>query len=94
MIQRTFSSPEAEMKWKLFEAKRLAKAFSENKCGNCAYWMTSICPKETNVNGYKKGPSMNEIGCSKFEIKPWYEREVEKHEFQIIKYSALLEKNT
>lgn len=36
-------------------------------CGNCDKWMDSYnCPYETNVDGRKKGPSMNECACNLF----------------------------
>ena len=36
-------------------------------CGNCDLWMKySLCPKEYNVNGHNKGPSISEISCAKF----------------------------
>ena len=36
-------------------------------CGDCDYWMkSSLCPKEHNVNGRNRGPSMNGMKCGKF----------------------------
>lgn len=40
-------------------------------CGNCAHWMRSrSCPRETNVNGWNRGPSMNASPCEKFTSSP------------------------
>jgi hypothetical protein len=36
-------------------------------CGDCSHWMKSRdCPREHNVNGYSRGPSMGERKCPKF----------------------------
>lgn len=41
------------------------------KCGNCYWWMKSRdCPRERNVNGRNRGPSMNEAPCGKFREDP------------------------
>ena len=40
-------------------------------CGDCSYWMTSSCPLEKNVNGYNRGPSMNDPICDIFCEKVW-----------------------
>ncbi len=38
------------------------------RCGGCYHWMKSRqCPKEKNVNGWNRGPSMNGPICNKFE---------------------------
>lgn len=40
-------------------------------CGDCYFWMKSrSCPKEKNINGYSRGPSMNGLICEKFERRP------------------------
>ena len=37
-------------------------------CGDCDLWMkSSYCPREVNVNGRRRGPSMNAAICGKFE---------------------------
>lgn len=42
------------------------------RCGNCDKWMCSnLCPQERNVNGRKKGPSMNAYGCDLFSLKSY-----------------------
>ena len=44
--------------------------WTNKRCGNCDMWMCSnSCPKEKNINGRNKGPSMNEYGCDKFSLK-------------------------
>jgi hypothetical protein len=46
-----------------------ARDTGRKQCGNCERWMkSSQCPRERNVNGYSRGPSMSEPACSKFEI--------------------------
>lgn len=47
------------------EANRLERE-ARPVCGNCDYWMTRQCPREKNVNGRNRGPSMNGIACSKY----------------------------
>lgn len=42
------------------------------RCGSCQAWMTRGCPKERNVNGYSRGPSMNEFPCGQYTEKPHY----------------------
>jgi hypothetical protein len=42
-----------------------------SRCGSCDNWMKSReCPREHNVNGRNRGPSMNAPICPKFIIKP------------------------
>lgn len=36
------------------------------KCGDCCKWMTKSCPREINVKGRLKGPSMNAIICNQY----------------------------
>lgn len=36
------------------------------KCGDCSRWMRRDCPKEQNVNGRNKGPSMSSTICDAF----------------------------
>lgn len=44
-----------------------AEAAKPKRCGECYWWMKSRdCPKEVNVNGRSRGPSMNGFICSKF----------------------------
>ncbi len=41
------------------------------RCGSCKDWMKSkICPRERNVNGWNKGPHMNDTPCDQFQWKP------------------------
>ena len=37
------------------------------RCGDCRLWMTRQCPREANVNGWNKGPSMSAAICDKFQ---------------------------
>ena len=38
-----------------------------NKCGDCYYWMkSSECPRERNVKGRNRGPSISGSPCEKF----------------------------
>jgi len=38
-------------------------------CGDCDLWMKSTqCPREVNVNGWNRGPSMADHKCSKFAL--------------------------
>lgn len=40
------------------------------KCGQCAFWMCSrLCPRERNVGGMSRGPSVNAHGCGKFKLE-------------------------
>ena len=36
------------------------------KCGDCRLWMTKQCPREKNVDGWNRGPSMSGWTCEKF----------------------------
>lgn len=50
--------------------------FTRRECGHCEHWMKSKqCPKEVNVNGWNKGPSMSEPPCAKYEVKQYVQRE-------------------
>ena len=41
-------------------------------CGDCDKWMKSrSCPREHNVNGMSRGPSMNDSICPEFVEKQW-----------------------
>jgi hypothetical protein len=54
------------------EMKREAAATDKSECGNCVHWMKSrICPRERNVNGRNRGPSMVDPACELFKLKPW-----------------------
>ena len=36
-------------------------------CGSCYWWMKSrSCPREKNVNGWNRGPSMNDPACKEY----------------------------
>ena len=36
-------------------------------CGGCYWWMKSRrCPREKNVNGWNRGPSMNSPVCKEY----------------------------
>jgi len=37
-----------------------------DKCGCCALWMTTICPRETHAKGRRVGPNMNSYICGKY----------------------------
>lgn len=50
----------------LAEAARMDEAAAK-KCGNCRHWMTRQCPRETNVNGRKHGPSSGGSPCTSFQ---------------------------
>ncbi len=55
---------------KIKELQQMLK--SGDECGDCDHWMkSSRCPKEHNVGGYSKGPSMSGMICGKFELKEW-----------------------
>lgn len=42
------------------------------RCGDCDKWMkSSECPREKNVNGMTRGPSINAPICNQFVIKNW-----------------------
>jgi len=45
--------------------------WTNKRCGNCDKWMCCNCPKEYNVKGRNKGPSMNEFGCELFIVKSY-----------------------
>jgi hypothetical protein len=49
-----------------------AASIDRRECGNCDFWMKSReCPREHNVNGFSRGPSMSAPACSKYLVKPW-----------------------
>lgn len=54
------------------QAKRneLTLKIAKVACGDCKLWMTSECPREKNVNGWNRGPSMNGTICEIFDEKP------------------------
>jgi hypothetical protein len=57
---------------KLCEDIKYLRRWTELRCGNCDHWMKSrVCPKEKNVNGRNKGPSMNEFACELFSLKSY-----------------------
>ncbi len=48
-------------------ANELARKIRTVACGDCDKWMKSReCPRERNVNGWNKGPSMVDPICSVF----------------------------
>ncbi len=51
------------------------------RCGWCDDWMkSSKCPREKNVGGMSRGPSMNDSPCSQFVAKPGYADAVKRYE--------------
>lgn len=47
-----------------------ARQTDSRRCGNCDHWMKSrSCPRERNVNGYSRGPSMDDLACDRFSLK-------------------------
>lgn len=55
----------AQLRADLHEAEQTDR----RRCGNCYWWMKSnSCPRERNVNGQNRGPSMNDLGCDKFQL--------------------------
>lgn len=50
---------------------RVAIAEIDTVCGGCEKWMTRACPRETNVNGWNKGPSCKSLKCAEYEEKSW-----------------------
>lgn len=51
---------------------QIAKDTDRKECGHCDLWMkSSLCPRERNVNGRNKGPSISEIACDKFTLTSW-----------------------
>jgi hypothetical protein len=59
---------------KLRQIKELDRDLLKEKigsCGGCYFWMKSNdCPRERNINGWNKGPSMSDIKCDKFQRSP------------------------
>lgn len=55
------------------EIRKLSqRVHAPKKCGDCDKWMKSReCPKEKNVNGYSRGPSMEGIICEEFVETDW-----------------------
>jgi hypothetical protein len=52
------------------DAERLAelRRRAVPHCGDCTHWMKSKeCPRETTVNGWQRGPSMNGTPCLIFD---------------------------
>ena len=59
--RQVFGEPEPEIK------------IRSRRCGDCYFWMkSSLCPRETNVNGWNRGPSMDDWPCEKFMQKEVY----------------------
>ena len=41
------------------------------RCGSCYFWMKSRdCPRERNVDGMSRGPSVGSMKCDKFQMDP------------------------
>lgn len=56
------------------EIRAELRSLRERVCGNCRFWMCSNdCPREHNVKGISRGPSMRERACEKFAdgFEPW-----------------------
>ena len=50
-----------------------ARKAETKRCGACDYWMKSRdCPREHNVNGYSRGPSMDAHPCQKWKANSGY----------------------
>lgn len=48
-------------------AFELSDRIIRKRCGDCDNWNKSrLCPKEVNVNGRSRGPSMNSFTCPSF----------------------------
>lgn len=63
---------------KLAEATQRAQKIRElrsditrrpHECGSCQKWMTRSCPKEHNVGGRTRGPSMKALICGQYIMK-------------------------
>lgn len=62
---------------KLDELRRLATPH----CGSCYFWMKSReCPRETNIGGRNRGPSMGAMPCQKFQGDRLFKESVRKYE--------------
>ena len=49
--------------------RELERKIAKTACGDCRLWMHSReCPREKNVNGYTRGPSMNADICELFVV--------------------------
>lgn len=55
---------------RLDKMRQLAADIAKVRCGDCRLWMMKACPREHNVNGYNRGPSMEGIICGKFVEDP------------------------
>ncbi len=56
-----------------------------NKCGDCYWWMKSKdCPREKNVNGFSRGPSMSGIACGKFSSRQYPKAAVQRQKFKVV----------
>ena len=68
----------------LIEKIKVANDTDKEVCGHCDFWMKSfLCPKERNVNGRNKGPSMSGITCNKFKLVEWVKELKEKRNKEI-----------
>ena len=58
----------AEFRRRLQEARQT----DSRRCGNCNHWMKSRdCPRERNVKGFSRGPSMGAPACDQFSLEKW-----------------------
>jgi hypothetical protein len=56
------------------------RAAARPTCGGCQHWMKSReCPREHNVNGMSRGPSMSGTPCDKFMATKDHEQAVAKY---------------
>jgi len=54
------------------------------RCGDCYWWMKSRdCPRERNVNGRNRGPSMNDWPCGKMQETADSIERREKHKAEL-----------
>ncbi len=72
------------------EMDRLRRKIRESgRCGECYHWMHSgDCPREHNVNGYSRGPHMDECPCKQFVWQQTYKDLLEKRKMELAALEA------
>jgi len=65
--------------------RSLHASIASRTCGDCHFWMKPKCPRETNANGYSRGPGANHAPCGKWsegtasrELRDHWRQELER----------------
>jgi len=87
-------SKQMEKIQRIKELKNALVKMNGKLCGSCKHWMcSSDCPREIlQRNGRYIGPSMNAIGCAKYDEKEWDKNNRIKIEAELAELQKALDK--